>query len=99
MKIWYHGTTKKNASDVLKNGFQPGTYFAKHLEDALRFGGNRVFEVMFPESYDCDEWQMIIGDHYPVSNIVSFTVYAINRAIEDTELRQRIFDYNIERKQ
>lgn len=45
MKIWFHGTNKANAESILKEGFRPDTWFAAHLEDALAFGGNHVFEV------------------------------------------------------
>jgi hypothetical protein len=45
--ICFHGTNEANAKSILKRGFLPDTYFAAHLEDALEFGGNHVFEVAF----------------------------------------------------
>ncbi len=59
MQICFHGTTKKNAEKILSSGFNIGTWFALHLEDALEFGGEYVFQVEFAEdrfSNDVD-WQ------------------------------------------
>ncbi len=50
MRICFHGTTKENADNILKSGFNVDTYFAKHLEDAIGFGGEYVFYVRFDEN-------------------------------------------------
>lgn len=49
MIICFHGTSKSTAERILKVGFQKGTYFARHLETALSFGGPYVFYVRFEE--------------------------------------------------
>jgi len=38
--IAFHGTNKRGALAILKNGFAPYTHFAAHLEDSLEFGGS-----------------------------------------------------------
>ena len=61
MIVAFHGTTKQNANKILKSGFDINTYFARHLEDAIEFGGKYVFYVRFEEdAFDFDinnpEW-------------------------------------------
>jgi len=46
-RICFHGTKRQNAYKILKTGFKKWTYFAKHLEDALGYGGKYVFEIYF----------------------------------------------------
>jgi len=60
MNILFHGTTKENAALIMENGFRPYTYFALHLEDALAFGGDYIFEVLFEESPG-EYWEHIIS--------------------------------------
>ena len=50
MVICFHGTDKVTVKRILKDGFRKGTYFARHLEDALEFGGRFVFFVRFEEN-------------------------------------------------
>ncbi len=54
--IWFHGTNYKNAVKIIKTGFKESTWFAKHLEDALIFGGRYVFEVNI--SFRSRKWQV-----------------------------------------
>ena len=49
MIICFHGTNKRTVKRILREGFRKGTYFARHLEDALEFGGPFVFSVRFEE--------------------------------------------------
>ena len=44
-RIWYHGTNRYNSSLIQKEGFREGTWFARHMEDAVEFGGPIVFAV------------------------------------------------------
>lgn len=48
LQIVYHGTNEAAAKKILKNGFKLDTYFATHLEHALGYGGNYIFEVAMP---------------------------------------------------
>jgi len=45
-RIVFHGTNKKNAEKILKNGFRSNTYFALNLQSALEFGGQYIFYVV-----------------------------------------------------
>ena len=66
IRICFHGTSKENAEKILVEGFNVGTFFADHLEDALAFGGEYVFFVRFEESgFNIDsviEWQFHLRD-------------------------------------
>lgn len=44
-EIWYHGTNRKNALSIQKNGFRIGTWFARNIHDAIQFGGKYIFSV------------------------------------------------------
>ena len=57
----YHGTnTKKNQQLIIKNGFKDGTYFARHMEDALEYGGEYIFTVYFDEYEINGGWQFTV---------------------------------------
>jgi hypothetical protein len=65
---WYHGTTEQIAKVILEKGFRPATYFGKHMEDALNFGGAFVFEVFF-ETDPSANWQWRNSETIPPSDI------------------------------
>src|SRR3990167_6845113 len=71
--IAYHGTNKKGALSILKNGFAPYTHFAQHLEDSLEFGGSWVFAVYFKQI--ANNWQFLNKRHIPVLKIKRLTQY------------------------
>ncbi len=75
MEIRFHGTTKENVDIILKTGFKAGTYFGKHLEDAIHMGGDCVFEVLFEES-PTDYWEYISSEVIPASKIRSLINYS-----------------------
>ena len=78
MLYCYHGTNEENAKLILENGFNPGTYFAHHLEDALEFGGKYIFRVEFEEdkfSNDDNDWQFWIRNTVAPEKIKSLTKY------------------------
>ena len=54
--ICYHGTNEAAADAIREEGFQADTWFATHLEDALRFGGSYIFEVDFEDDPVLKEW-------------------------------------------
>lgn len=74
MAVWFHGTTQENAEKILQEGFQPGTYFGKHLEDAVHFGGGYVFEVYFKEA-PTKNWQWRCSEVIPPSAILNLIRY------------------------
>lgn len=79
MLYCFHGTNEENSKQILENGFNSGTYFAHHLEDALEFGGKYVFMVEFDENKfnntDEDSWQFWIIDTVMPDKIKSLTKY------------------------
>lgn len=98
MKICYHGTNKTNADRILKEGFKPYTYFSRHLESALCYGGEWVFEVCFDETKVPDNWQFIIKTQRGPENIVGLKHYKnIELIKENKELRNKIFEYQLSR--
>ena len=55
--VWYHGTSVVRAKDIYKCGFfREGTFFARHLEDAVEFGGSYVFRVRV--NFKSTKWQV-----------------------------------------
>ena len=80
--IYFHGTTSmRKAKSILRNGFNKGTYFAKHLEDAIEFGGKYVFEVAvsFPPNRS---WQACSANHISKDAIISLSVYSKKKIYE-----------------
>ena len=55
--ICYHGTNKISASSICKEGFNADTWFATHMEDALKFGGPYIFGVDFKYDPVLEDWQ------------------------------------------
>jgi hypothetical protein len=93
--ICYHGTGEKAAAIIRKKGFGVGTYFAKHLEDAIEFGGPYVFEVMFTAQETPFNWQFKVTKPVPRSKIIGLKFY--NKAtvmINNITKRQRVFKSN-----
>ena len=95
MIICYHGTNEVNAKSILKRGFLPNTYFAAHLEDAIWYGGNHVFEVAFHKAPR--KWQFVYPEKVEASMIVSYIVYTPRVKFENESLRRRVFESNINR--
>lgn len=94
--ICYHGTSQASAREILKSGFRPGTYFARHLEDALGFGGNFVFEAAFEEEKLPENWQFILSNWLSPKLIVSLVRYGAKKSIFSNEkLRNKIFKSNL----
>jgi len=94
-KLWYHGTNKESASKILKNGFKEGTYFARHLEDALGFGGEYVFEVALKLNHKY--WELITKDVISADRIVRLKKYKRpNIEFENKKLGDEVFNWNLE---
>ena len=71
----YHGTTKKNAEKIKKEGFKKGTWFALHLEDALEFGGEYVFRIGFNDTVSQYYWQFQTLEKISPGRIISLKKY------------------------
>ena len=94
LKICYHGTSEENAQSILENGFNPDSWFARHLEDAIGFGGPWVFQVCFEDHPILKEWQFHHLEPVPIEQIVGLTYYEITTKIDNTKLRDKIFESN-----
>lgn len=93
MKIWFHGTNKANAESILKEGFRPDTWFAAHLEDALAFGGNYVFEVAL-EAKEEVGWQIHVLEAVPADRIISHFVFQKQTLLDYPDRRREVFEAN-----
>ena len=95
MRIYFHGTNKESANKILKNGFKKGTWFADHLEDALEFGGNHIFQVVIDvigkRSYN---WQVCIINKINKDRIVKYEIHKTKVIQENKKLRDKIFELN-----
>lgn len=80
MIICFHGTNKAKVKRILREGFRVGTYFARHLEDALKFGGPHVFAVRFEEdgfnNMEKDWWQFHLAAVVPPEKIWKVVEYS-----------------------
>jgi len=68
-KIWFHGTKLKNVNLILRGGFRKGTWFARHMEDAVKFGGPVVFCVKITFSKVPMRWQICCINALPAKSI------------------------------
>lgn len=72
-RVWFHGTNKNNIDKIRKNGFKIGTYFARHMEDAVKFGGPYVFSVnaVFKPRRR-NNWQVTCANAIPRTSIIGY---------------------------
>lgn len=93
LEILYHGTKfKYNADNILKNGFNKYSYFARDLSIALSQGGKYVFEVVFFKKDLPDYWQvrcttsisqLRILEYYKVKSNYLFINKALWKKVDD----------------
>jgi hypothetical protein len=70
-KIYFHGTGRENVEAIQRDGFKEGTYFARHMEDAAKFGGPCVFAVdVHFERPSLDGWQVVCANAIPAKAIL-----------------------------
>ncbi len=100
--ICFHGTNAKSANNILKTGFKPWTYFADHLEDALKFGGNHVFEVCFKKdglrSRGNNDWQFMNRKTIRPNKIVRYFVIKRTTKMENKKLEKEVFESKLQSK-
>ena len=89
MRIMFHGTTAENAAKILKDGFAIGTFFARHLENSLHFGGDYIFEVYFAES-PTEYWEYVTDSIIPPSNIRTHYKLRINLLWDNEECSNEV---------
>jgi len=103
LQIVYHGTDEATAKKILKKGFNPGTFFALHLEDSVGLGGNYIFEVAVesaslpkPSKKLGTDWEFIATDRVPPSQIVELKHYPKAKSItENKALGEAVFRSNL----
>lgn len=94
--ICFHGTDGGDAAHIMTEGFGEGTFFAKHLEDALEFGGMWVFQVCFDDELPPGCWQFRITERKSHTDIVALIHYAeIQEIYNNSDLRESIFDSGV----
>ena len=74
--LCYHGTTKENAESIMRIGFSPDSWFAVHMEHALKFGGNTILSVEFERLKCPNNWQFHVLDAIPLERIIN--IYTIS---------------------
>lgn len=95
VRIWFHGTDRQAAQAISEQGFRADTWLAEHLEDAVEFGGEYVFEVALShEPVEAGNWQMLVGDAVPASSIVRLTHYKPIILIDHPDRRNDVFKAN-----
>ena len=68
--VWFHGTSRENAEIIKRDGFKAGTWFARHMEDAVEFGGPYVFWVKVKFSaVPSANWQVCCENALPPMTI------------------------------
>ena len=93
--IYYHGTKVDNYVQIIQEGFRPGTFFARHLEDALEFGGSVVFRVVFSkEEVANQDWQFLTWKTVKPDRIVSVTNYRPQKWYDAPRLQEQVFRSN-----
>ena len=93
--ICYHGTDRKAAKAILREGFKPDTWFAQHLEDAVGYGGVHIFEVVFDVNGLPSDWQFHNLGVVTVDRIVSHYVFEKKTVFNHKKLREEVFKSNI----
>lgn len=69
MSLWYHGTNEIIAKVIMQDKFfKEGTWFARHLEDAIEFGGTTVFMVSI--KFRTKQWQVCSANRIPTNKII-----------------------------
>ncbi len=98
LRIWFHGTTRENAEQIQEEGFKIGTYFAKHLEDAIGYGGQHVLWVAIDFRSSPLKWQVINSNVISPDRIVRYEAYKIKCLFKNKALRKKVFLINTQNK-
>ncbi len=91
MPHWYHGTNKKNANIIRREGFKEGTFFAKHVEDAIGMGGDYIFWVWF-ENNPTEYWEWV-SDRIISPN----KIYALDHIVPNEIFLNKKLDLHIKK--
>jgi len=92
--ICFHGTNEASANNILREGFRAGTWFARHLEDAIWYGGLHIFEVVFKTEGLPANWQVHYLKEVSVDKIVGYYLFTRNTIIDNEKLRRAVLKGN-----
>ena len=92
--ICFHGTDGKAAKSILGGGFKPDTWFARHLEDAVCYGGSHIFEVAFDTGGLPSNWQFHDLKPVGVDRIVAYHRFNKETVFNNEELREEVCKSN-----
>ena len=98
-RLCYHGTIKQNAAMITKQGFARHTFFAKHLEDALGYGGEYIFVVAFDSKKLPDGWQFITRSKISPNKIVEHYRLKKHAISKNEKLRNKVLMCNLTPKE
>lgn len=99
MTICYHGTDAEAAEKIREEGFRLYTYFARNLENAVGYGGQHIFEVMFETAeIEMFGWQFKAPEQVMPDRIVRHYTFEKEVKLENKDLRERIFQSNMQEK-
>ncbi len=93
--ICYHGTNRRKANSILELGFNPDTWFAEHLEDAIGYGGMHIFEVEF-EKDKVPGWQFHVPERIPPTRIIGYRIFTRKTMLNKYWKRKKILNTEIE---
>lgn len=88
--VYYHGTDKKAAQEILKNGFKKETYFTWNLHSALSFGGMWVFGIYFDDKEKEDYWEFITPKRISKSRILYFRKFTVRCLYDNDKEQERL---------
>lgn len=96
--VLYHGTKFKYIADsILRNGFEPWTYFSKDLNDAIYFGGKYVFLVVFNKADLPDNWQVRCESRVSPTRITKLLKCSMPKTVfHNKELEKEVFSNALE---
>ena len=94
MPILFHGTTEENAKLILRKGFKKGTFFGKHMEDAIHMGGLFVFQVWF-DKRPTEYWEWISDREISPSDIRSLDEFTVKEHKHSEKVEKRIREHHI----
>ncbi|MGL4982249.1 MAG: hypothetical protein ACRC4W_05285 [Treponemataceae bacterium] len=91
----YHGTIKKYADIIIKEGFKDYTYFTPFLDSAINMGGEYVFSIYDKNVTDAmlgnGEWQFRLSG-IKKDKIVSLIRYKAKLLYYDTDSHRKYFE-------
>jgi len=84
----FHGTNKEAADIIREEGFREATFFSKHLEDAIGYGGEYVFWVLVEQARlpEGSWWQWVSPNRIPVDQIARLRHYQVTNTYKNTAL-------------